>query len=319
MMNEKQLKQLLAKARAVLKPYFDPKYLGEDEEGGGYNQDRREKFDRNMAEVLVNVGVRLIDANLDNFETQRIEQVEALKVAKWYADSYFEVQSKGQNLIFFGGVGTGKDHLAMGIAKALYGKRRSVRWINGVTLQSRLRECIGGGETESEFIEELTFPDFLWMSDPVLPGCNLTPFVTQFIHNIVDKRYREKKPILMTVNVPAPKALEGSLGVPTVDRLRADAVTHFCNWPSYRKSENVDYSKPIIREPIEEMRAERDARRRAEEEKRCADRARFARLPEINLERVSPDLSPESEEILAQRKSDFLARLALVEGGDGDE
>ena len=265
-------KQLLAKASEILKTYFNPEYLREDEEGDrSYNDVRREKFDRNMAEMLVEVGGRLMDATLDNYETPLDEQKKALKLAKWYAANYFEVQSEGTNLILYGGVGTGKDHLVMGIAKALYGKRKSIRWINGVTLQLRLRECIKGSETESEIIKELTTPDFLWFSDPVIPGCNLSPFVLNAIHNIVDTRSREKKPTLLTVNVPDSKALEDSLGVPTVERLRVDAVSHFCNWPSYRKSAKVDYNKPVLKDPIRQNRADRAERIRADDEKRKAE------------------------------------------------
>lgn len=196
-----------------------------------------------MYDTLRGNGPQLMDATLDSYrvEPKCQSQAKALDVAKRYSKNYETVSENGKGLILFGSVGTGKDHLMMGIAKKLYYHHKSVMWTNGTRLKARMRGCIGReGESESDVIRDYVAPDFLWISDPIIAGNPMTTFQTEFFHGIVDARYMEKKPILLTINVKDGDELEAALGAASVDRMKSNGFAHYCNWKTERRLASID-------------------------------------------------------------------------------
>lgn len=196
-----------------------------------------------MCDTLRGNGPQLLDATLESYrvEPKCQSQAKALDVARRYSKNYETVSENGKGLILFGSVGTGKDHLMMGIAKKLYYHHKSVMWTNGTRLKARMRGCIGrDGESESEVIRDFCKPDFLWISDPVIASNPMTTFQTEFFHGIVDARYMEKKPILLTINVEDGVELESALGAAAVDRLKSSGFAHYCDWKTQRKLASID-------------------------------------------------------------------------------
>jgi hypothetical protein len=53
--------------------------------------------------------------------------------------------------------------------------------------------------------------------------------------SLIDDRYNDCKPTLVTMNVADGKEADTKLGSPILDRLRHGAITIKCEWPSYRK------------------------------------------------------------------------------------
>ena len=154
-----------------------------------------------FGKLLTGIGPRLQPATLENFDAKTNEQKKVLAVCEKYANNAGMVTAQGSNLILNGSMGTGKDHLVMGMAKRLHRLRKIVMYVDGVELQMRMGECLKG-ESERSMIAEYIAPDYLWISDPAINGIGLLPFQVKFFHAIIDGRYRGER--LPTAEIPVP-------------------------------------------------------------------------------------------------------------------
>ena len=73
------------------------------------------------------------------------------------------------------------------------------------------------------------------LSDPLPPGGRLSDYQATMLYVILDRRYRECKPIWASVNTVGRDEADARIGAPLVDRLRDGALVLACNWPSHRK------------------------------------------------------------------------------------
>ena len=130
----------------------------------------------------------------------------------------------------------------MGVAKILYYHHKSVLWTNGSRLKARMRRCISNKDSESEreIVDELSGPDFLWLSDPIIAGEPLTTYQRDFMYSFIDARYQAQKPTLLTINVESSAQLDDVLGAATADLLRENSFCHFCDWKTHRKTKSID-------------------------------------------------------------------------------
>ena len=140
----------------------------------------------------------------------------------------------GHGLVLFGPPGSGKDHLMVAMLRAAIRHGRSVRWENGLDLLGNLRDDIDTKRPESDRLKELLAPDVLAISDPVPPWGPLTQFQAAFLFRLIDRRYRDAKPIYVTGNFADGTDAADRLGTQLVDRLKDGALTLKCNWPSHR-------------------------------------------------------------------------------------
>jgi DNA replication protein DnaC len=143
----------------------------------------------------------------------------------------------GQNIVFFGPPGTGKDRLLASLIRAALHARKSVRFVSGANLWASTRDLIDRAVSEQSFLREFTAPDVLCISDPIPPGTSLSEFQASWLYRIVDGRYRDLKPVWVTANVADRKEGEMRMTPQVWDRLRDGAITIHCNWPSFRRPE----------------------------------------------------------------------------------
>ena len=68
---------------------------------------------------------RFKDRTLDSYVAKTSGQQKALAFAKEYAENFDQVIKTGRSAIFVGKVGTGKTHLAVGIALSIMQQQRS--------------------------------------------------------------------------------------------------------------------------------------------------------------------------------------------------
>jgi DNA replication protein DnaC len=141
----------------------------------------------------------------------------------------------GKNVILYGGKGTGKDHLLMGLARFAFGQCQSVTWRNGADLFAEFRDTMGGSETEAHLLRKYSTCKVLWISDPIPVAGELTPYQGATLFSIVDARYRECLPTWVTINVASATDFSRLLLPQVADRLRDGALCIHCNWASYRK------------------------------------------------------------------------------------
>lgn len=189
------------------------------------------------------MGRRYADCRLDNFELtenrlHRPKQREVVGRIQGVVDAVDAEIDAGRNVALFGPVGTGKDHLLAAMVRAACMAGRSVEWVNGVDLFGDVRDAIDSEKAEAHLLSQWTAPDVLAISDPLPPWGPLTPFQAQILFRIVDRRYRDRKPVWITANFADGKEAGERLGVQVVDRIRDGAVQLYCAWPSYRRAQD---------------------------------------------------------------------------------
>lgn len=196
---------------------------------------------------------KLADATFDSF-TENEGWPGALEVKQQVMD-FTRAMLAGELdirtwLIMHGNYGTGKSHLAAAVVRhALaagwqrcyfrvwpdYLRRFNAAW-------DRSRRGILEGETEDDIVRELQFGDLVVIDD--LDKRKPTDWVLSILYSILNNRWNEEKPTILTFNYGPddvdPKApgrlwLERYLGRPVIDRLidSAYATIEF-NGKSYR-------------------------------------------------------------------------------------
>lgn len=115
------------------------------------------------------------------------------------AEKYIQNFSKGlkecKGLVFYGSVGTGKTFISACIANELLEQGYTA----SVTNFSRLINQIKSTFQKEEMIDELNLYDLLVIDDYGVEA--ETDTNTEIIMNIIDARYRAKKPIIVTTNM----------------------------------------------------------------------------------------------------------------------
>jgi len=200
-------------------------------------QEKRDNRERQIRLRKFNetIGARFADATLDNYAATLPEQVKVASSIKGYAGSAKEHIGAGDGIVLFGNAGTGKTHLLAAVCKDTIQAGFTVGWHNGQDVFARCRDAIDLHVPEKDIVDELTEPDVLVLDDLLPPGGTLTPYQAGILYRVIDTRYRNRKPTMVTMNVADGTEAEQGMGVQIVDRLRDGALTLFCNWPSYRK------------------------------------------------------------------------------------
>lgn len=193
---------------------------------------------KNLKELKVSRGSRYADCSLANYQVSCEEQKKLISELQAYIQNVEDHVNNGQGLLLFGPKGAGKDHCLMGVSKFVIAWGFKVHWQNGLDLWSRFRSTMrrDARETETEILQELSKVDVLWISDPLPPSGNLSEYEQQRLFQLIDRRYNEKRPTFVSMNVASGVEAEERLGAASVDRLRDGAITFFCNWASHRQS-----------------------------------------------------------------------------------
>ena len=138
---------------------------------------------------------RLKAATFDNFIVKD-KNAQCHKLLKSYADRFDEMYEKSQGLILYGSVGTGKTFGAACIANQLLENGTSVVMTSFVKLIDELR----GFDDNTELkIQRMMKVKLLIIDD--LGAERDTSFALEKVYNIIDARYRSKKPLILTTNL----------------------------------------------------------------------------------------------------------------------
>lgn len=141
-----------------------------------------------MDEVFYNATFKNFDVNDDNKSVYNA----CIKYCKSFQDMFEE----NQGLLFYGNVGTGKSFAAACIGNYVMSCFRPVVMTSFVKL---LQQFSSFKCDEEGLIEKITDPDLLILDD--LGAERNTDFALEKVYNIVDSRYRTKKPIILTTNL----------------------------------------------------------------------------------------------------------------------
>ena len=140
---------------------------------------------------------RLRDVNFDTF-VRTTENEKLYGVVRKYVANFDEMCKSSQGIIFYGKVGVGKSYAAACIANELLNRKVPVVMTSFVKI---LQALTPGEYTESEdqLIGRLNSAKLLIIDD--LGSERNTDFALEKIYNVIDSRYRVKKPLILTTNM----------------------------------------------------------------------------------------------------------------------
>jgi DNA replication protein DnaC len=217
-------------------------HLSFSPEAEGFAAEREHRYEERAAELLraelvkrakelvSDAGDRYRNCTLANFTCDMPQQRKVVAALSEYLEG-----ARRDNVILYGPVGTGKDHLAFAVAKLAVKAGQSVRWINGQKWFGLIRDAMDTDRSESSIVRELTQPDLVCLSDPLPPVGPLTQFQATMLYRLVDARYSRGVPTICTINVADDAEADERMGAATWDRLCHGAWKLHCGWPTYRK------------------------------------------------------------------------------------
>lgn len=129
------------------------------------------------------------------FESDDGQQPEKLKQMRNYAKHFQTFREKGQGLLLFGDVGTGKTFYSACIANELIDNGYKVLMTNFPSLIAKIQAEAFNEDLSSK----LNRYDLLIVDD--LGVERSTEYMQEHVYNIVDGRYRAGKPIIVSTNL----------------------------------------------------------------------------------------------------------------------
>ena len=197
----------------------------------------REFRERRAAQLLGRAAIpkRFEDRRLSNFVAQCDGAKKALVLAQEYADSFETALETGACLIFCGGVGTWKTHLAIGIAHEVLAKDKSPVFTSVMGAVRAVKETYSreSEKSEGEVIDSFIRPDLLILDEVGVQFGSDTEKLILF--EIINGRYESLRPTILISNL-AKDALAQFIGERAFDRLReGGGKLVVFDWPSYRR------------------------------------------------------------------------------------
>lgn len=181
---------------------------------------------------------RFKDRTLQSYVAESQQQKVALEFALDYADNFDKVMKTGRSAIFVGKPGTGKTHLAVGIALRAMGRHGAdalFMTVRHVLLAVKDTFRKDSERSEWDVIQDFVRTDLLILDEVGVQGGSDFEKFTLF--DILNARYERRRPTIFLSNLPADEVAL-FLGERVMDRLREDsgAVIPF-TWESHRGRE----------------------------------------------------------------------------------
>ena len=120
-----------------------------------------------------------------------------MKHAHFYVEHWPTMQTENIGYLLWGGVGTGKSYFAGCIANALMEQEVAVRMTNFALI---LNDLTASYENRNEYIARLCRAPLLILDDFGMERG--TEYGLEQVYNVIDSRYRSRKPLIVTTNIP---------------------------------------------------------------------------------------------------------------------
>jgi DNA replication protein DnaC len=163
-------------------------------------ESRRAAYNSKIEKLLnqSRMGDRFKTRTFDNF-IKSTDNTRAYNAALKYADKFDEYKKSGVGLIFSGTYGTGKTHLAAAITLSLINKGVPVVFGTLINLLGKIKESYNDNSIDEYDITQLyTTVDLLVIDD--LGKEKPSEWVLEKLYAIINERYENFKPIIITTN-----------------------------------------------------------------------------------------------------------------------
>ncbi|MDL2205343.1 ATP-binding protein [Eubacteriales bacterium OttesenSCG-928-N13] len=167
----------------------------EEEEAERKRREEQQRVDELRRSSLIDD--KFADSTFEQFEVNA-HNARPNKLARRYAERFGEMLEKNQGLLFHGNPGTGKTFTAACIANALLDRRTPLIMTSFVKLLNILGK-LNSSEGEEATIRRMNNARLLIIDD--LGAERNTDYALERVYNIVDSRYRAKKPMILTTNL----------------------------------------------------------------------------------------------------------------------
>ena len=163
-----------------------------------------------------------------------------------YVEQWQTMRSENLGLLLWGGVGTGKSFLAGCIANALMELEVPVRMTNFSRIMNKLNNSFSG---QNEVVDRLCRYSLLIIDDFGMERG--TEYALEQVYNIVDSRYRSRKPLIVTTNLTLDEIRypQDTVHARIYDRILEMCVPVSCIGVSLRKEnaqKKLEYMKLLI-------------------------------------------------------------------------
>ena len=188
-----------------------------------------------------NVGETFKECTFEAFETAGTNLLTAKQKCQGYAENF--TKDTGAGLLLYGDYGVGKTHLVTAVANYLvYTYGVSAYFVTAPELISKIQKSIRSYIQDGEDIKRTAKEvDVLILDDLGREKSN--EWNQQILFELVDHRYRAKKPMLITSNL-TPHQLSFQVGEATISRL--------INMSECIEITGTDY-RALHRQPYEEV------------------------------------------------------------------
>ncbi|WP_040263720.1 ATP-binding protein [Pseudomonas massiliensis] len=184
------------------------------------------------------IALRFRPCSLDNYLTRLPGQAQALAVCQAYVDQFEECLDAGRCLLMLGNFGNGKTHLGCAILKSVvtrYGATALYAPAPDIIAALKASFAKGSEDTEQSILADLSAVDLLLIDELGAQGG--TEFERHSLHTIIDTRYRNMLPTIITSNLPSSE-LSDYIGDRALDRLRQNGGEAIAfTWESHRGGE----------------------------------------------------------------------------------
>lgn len=198
----------------------------------------KNRMERKLGSALI--PKRFAGRTLDGYEAESPGQKEALRICRKYAAVFPEIYKAGRCLLLLGKPGTGKTHLAVGIANEIM--RTSASTAVYRTVGSLLQAIRGsydksGAQNEAQILASMIEPSLLILDEIGVSKEKPSDFELTTLFAVINGRYEQQRPTVIISNLDA-EHLPMAMGDRCVDRLReGGGIAVKFDWESQRGKE----------------------------------------------------------------------------------